>query len=320
VIPIDQGEAVDRMIAEGRKVLDDAVAEYRPCAIVAAYSGGDDSVVTTHFTLANYPDAFAFNADTRIGLAPAREHIARTCARFGWTLDVERADAEGPPRKMLDKANRRYVPFDPSALQAGEWRDGATAYEEQALNYGFPGRTKFQHAKMYQRLKERPIRRLIRRLRAKGSGPALFLSGIRGDESATRAGYRREVSVGSSGDVWVNPFYWRTAADFAAYRDEFGLSANPVKPRCGISGECTCLTFPSDTTDGRERDRYAAIDPEFGAYIAGLEARVQEVFPWGYGESPPSWWKDQARGQGFLFDVAPPSFRPMCVGCERGNR
>jgi 3'-phosphoadenosine 5'-phosphosulfate sulfotransferase (PAPS reductase)/FAD synthetase len=325
VIDLMDGDRVEVMVGEGLRIVREAVEQYRPAAIVAAYSGGDDSIVSTHFAVGNLPDVLVFNADTLVGLAPARRHIAQACERFGWPLEVGRAEPEGCPKRRRLKG--RTIPFDPSRhLVAGVWREGATAYEESVLNHGFPGRGRPQHARMYQRLKERPIMRLLRRFGAsKAKAKLLFISGIRQDESAVRAGYKRAVAEGYFGDVWANPFYWRTAADFEAYRQEFGLPRNPVKPHCGVSGECCCLTFPNDS-DGRERDRYAAIDPEFGRYIDDLEAKVKEVFPWGYGESPPRWWvqrqKDKKVGQASLFDLypdQPSAFQPMCVGCARGK-
>lgn len=325
---ISAEERVETMIAEGLRITREAVERYRPSAVVAAYSSGDDSMVSTHFAMSHLADCFVFNADTMVGLAPARCHLKAVCDRFRWTLEVERATPTGPPKYALEPNPRRpgkkmRVPFDPARhCPAGRWLDGATAYEEKVLNWGFPGRGKPQHARMYQTLKEDPIRKMLRRFGASKPDDApkvLLVSGIRGDESAVRAGYKRAVGVGHFGDVWVNPFYWRTAADFAAYRDEFGLPSNPVKRRCGISGECCCGTFPNET----ERAAYAVADPAFDSYLSGLEARVRDNgLPWGWGESPPDWWKDRRRGQSFLFDAfdEPTGFQPMCVGCHRGGR
>lgn len=309
-------QRVEAMTAEGRRIVTEAIERYKPVAIVAAFSGGDDSIVSTHFLLSQYEGAFAFYADTLVGLSPTRNHIRAVCDRYGWALETGQARAEGPPKLMRSRG--KLVPFDAAAVcPAGRWDDGDTAYEEFAINFGFPGRGKPQHARMYQRLKERPIRRMLRRLGAtKAKKKVLMISGIRHDESAIRAGYKRETSVGHFGDIWVNPFYYRTAQDFEAYRQEFGLPRNPVKRRCGISGECCCGTFANPG----ERSAYREADPGFADYLSNLESRVSENgFPWGWGESLPQWWIDQRRGQRFLFDLAP-GFQPMCVGCVSGRR
>jgi 3'-phosphoadenosine 5'-phosphosulfate sulfotransferase (PAPS reductase)/FAD synthetase len=318
---------IDDMIAQGLRIVREVTDAYRPVAIVAAYSSGDDSIVSTHFAMEHIPGCFVFNADTLIGLEPSRCHLRSVCERFGWPLEVGRAEVEGPPRRM--RRDGRMISFDPGILLAGRWTDGATAYEEFCLNFGFPGRGKPQHARMYQRLKERPIRRMLRRFGAGRSvrrPNVLLISGIRGDESTIRAGYKRAVSEGYFGDVWVNPFYWRSAVDFELYRQEFGLPCNPVKRLCGISGECCCGTFAGGASadSAAERAAYRVVDAEFEVYLSDLERRVcSNGFPWGWGQSPPGWWKDQRRGQGLLFDFsdeAVQSFQPMCVGCMMSKR
>lgn len=298
---IDCEQQVEEMIAEGRRILAEAIEQYKPFAIVAAYSGGDDSIVSTHFAMENVPGCVVFNADTLIGLGPTRKHIADVCERYKWPLEVVRAEARGKP----------------GPKSADEWVQGETAYEEIVLNHGFGGPP--MHPRMYQNLKEKPLCRFRKELQAgKRGGRILVVSGIRHDESSIRAGYKRaHADQPKQGLAWVNPFYWRTAADFEMYRQEFGLPRNPVKRLCGISGECCCGTFGSRS----ERESYRTIDPEFSAYLDSLEARVRERFPWGWGESPPQWWRDQKVGQSFLFDSFDgPKFQPMCVGCVNGRR
>jgi 3'-phosphoadenosine 5'-phosphosulfate sulfotransferase (PAPS reductase)/FAD synthetase len=312
----DSEQRVESMIVEGNAIIKWATDTYRPVAIVSAYSGGDDSIVTTHFAVNNVPGCLVFNADTGTGLKPTRKHIVDVCGKFGWPLTIGRANAEGPPKKM--RQGGKMVPFDPSVvLPAGRWVDGATAYEEFCLNFGFPGRGKKQHSWMYSRLKERPLRRFLRTLRQPRSKQRLLiLSGIRHDESAIRMGYKSPYSEGESGAVWVSPFYWRNVRDFEAYREEFGLPRNPVKRTCGISGECCCGTFPNDG----ERAAYKAADPDFDAYLSSLEARVRDNgFPWGWDGCPPRGWKG-----GRVVPASDASGesgpQPMCIGCNSGRK
>jgi len=321
----DAEQIVDEMIADGKRVMAEVIAAVRPVQIVAAYSSGDDSIVSTHFAMSNYGDAFVFNADTLTGLEPSRCHLRSVCQKLKWQLEINEAHAEGPPKKM--RQGGRMVPFDAKFVcPTGVWNDGASAYEEYCLNFGFPGRGKPQHARMYQRLKERPFRRMLKQFDARkrvGGNKVLIISGIRHDESSNRAGYQRAWAEGYFGDVWVNPFYWRTKADFEMYRQEFGLPRNPVKRLTGISGECTCGTFG----DADERQAYRVADPAYSAKLDALEADVKALgFPWGWGESPPRWWVQEQerrkRGQPLLFDDSgtPEGFQPMCVGCNNGRR
>jgi len=322
---MDQAERVDKMIAAGLAVVREAMELYRPVAVVAAFSGGNDSIVATHFAMTHIPGCVVFHADTLIGLAPAKQHARTVPASYGWPVVIGQATPEGPPKKS--RVNGRLMPFDPKSLPAGRWVDGDTYYEEFALNFGFPGRNRPMHARMYQRLKGRPISRYLRSVGAKAGQNVMLISGVRSDESAIRAGYKRAHALGTANDAWVNPFYRFTASDFAAYRDEFGLPENPVKRRCGISGECCCGTFGS----AAERAAYKIVDPAFDAYLTRLEARVADNgYPWGWGESPPHWWADAKRKQMFLFDprgenepdasYKPCVFQPMCVGCQAGRR
>lgn len=324
---MDDEQRVETMIAEGTGIMREAIEQYRPVAIVAAYSSGDDSSVSTHFAMSNFSDCFVFNASTMVALEPSRCHLREVCQRFNWQLEIGEANAEGQPATMLvprddGSGKKKKVAFDPAILPAGKWSDGASAYEELVLNHGFPGPG--MHHRAYQRLKERPFRRMLKRFGASpvdGKPKVLIVSGIRHDESSRRAGYQRACAAGYFGDIWVNPFYWRSAVDFEAYRQEFGLPRNPVKRLCGISGECCCGSFGEPK---RELPAYRQVDPQFADYLDGLCARVAaNGFPWDWGERPPQSWIDMRRGQTLLFDLFGTddrTFQPMCVGCNSGRR
>jgi 3'-phosphoadenosine 5'-phosphosulfate sulfotransferase (PAPS reductase)/FAD synthetase len=290
------GDGVERMIEAGRAIVREAVDTYTPDVILAAFSGGNDSVVSTHFAATEF-GAHVVHCDTSVGVQRTRQHVDEVCHRYGWGHTAERAEPEGKPG--------RYT---------GDWTDGDTAYEEFVLNHGFPGPR--QHGRMYQRLKERPLTAVARRMRSGRARKVLVISGIRHDESAIRAGYRREIQAQPGTFlVWANPFYWQTAADFESYRQEFGLPRNPVKATIGISGECLCGAYAAEG----EKEMIRRVEPETAAYLDQLEERVRRNgFPWGWGEMPPKWWGDKRRGQGFLPGLDPaPEFSPMCVGCPR---
>ena len=303
------------MIRRGQEVLNEATSfvtnELGTHIIghVAAFSGGDDSIVPTHWANELLPDCATFNADTMTGLRPTRMHIAECLDRFEWTGCVVQAGPEGPPAKT--KTNAELL---------ANWRDGETAYEECVLNHGFGGPP--LHQRMYIILKERQLMKLRRMMQGgKRGGRLIVISGIRHDESSIRAGYKRAwQDVPKQGVTWVNPFYEFTKLHFDAYREEFGLPRNPVKRICGISGECCCGTFGSKD----ERLSYGKVDAVFADYLDRLETRVRERFPWGWGEGPPEWWIDQQNGQQLMWPMLPdeelPTFQPMCVGCNSGRR
>lgn len=258
---LDGGE-IESMIQQGREIVADAIREHAPHAIVAAFSGGNDSVVATHFAVENF-GAKVLHCNTGTGVRKTAEHVHRCADRFKWDLVEAFAD---------ECRNGKPKGFDESSLPSGHWIDGETAYEDFVLNFGFPGPR--QHNRMFNRLKERPLSAHIRKIRRArgGDGPVMIISGIRHDESSIRAGYKRAVQREDKNPrVWVNPFYWRNAGDFEVYRQEFPLPRNPVKAAIGISGECLCGAYAKPG----ELEAVRSVDPARAAYLDGLSDRVK---------------------------------------------
>lgn len=219
---IDDEQRVEQMIADGKQITQQAIDHFSPIAVMSAYSGGDDSVVSTHFGCTNFSSGVV-HCRTGIGIQKTYDHVHAVCEKNRWSLLEYFAKPEGKRayakvRNASGKLER--IPCDGSVFPGGQWTDGATSYEEYVLNFGFPGPA--QHGRMFQRLKQRGLNAMRRDLKRghKKSDCILVISGIRGDESAIRAGYKRAVQKDGS-LVWVNPFYWKTAADFEAYRQEF---------------------------------------------------------------------------------------------------
>jgi 3'-phosphoadenosine 5'-phosphosulfate sulfotransferase (PAPS reductase)/FAD synthetase len=312
-VSFDSGEAVDRMIERANEIVEAAKAEYRPIEIVSAFSGGNDSVVSTHYGAETHGTP-ALHCATTTGCQETTCHIRDLCSRRKWQLEERVAPVSGPPKKRPG----RELKFDAAKLPAGKWTDGGTAYEEFVLNYAFPGPP--QHVRMYQRLKGRSIEGFVRDTKRghKRTATVMILSGIRHDESKVRAGYKRAVSkVGSQ--IWVNPFYYATGEDFEAYRQEFGLPRNPIKDKVGISGECCCGAYAGE----QEIDRVLSASPTNGAYLLGLQERVRaNGFPWAaWGVRPPDWYYQQQAGQlMFDFEDDAGAWQPMCVGCGKERK
>lgn len=298
-------ERMERMLESGRKIMRAAIEQYKPVAIFAGFSGGNDSIVATHFACTEF-GAAAMHANTMIGVEKSREHARKTAEKFGWQFIEEFAKAGGKPKRHKDGS-----PFDERNLQSGRWIDGETAYEDFCLNFGMPGPG--QHPRMYQRLKERLFERIKKAAKQghKRTDCVMFVTGIRHDESTIRAGYKAEVHR-NRGSVWVSPFYWQTKSDFELYRQEFGLPRNPVTDVIGISGECLCGTM--GTRD--ELDFIEKIEPQTRQYIEGLEARCESLgLPCKWATKPQ---KASACNplQLMLFGDEP-TFQPACVGCMR---
>jgi 3'-phosphoadenosine 5'-phosphosulfate sulfotransferase (PAPS reductase)/FAD synthetase len=281
----DLKEEIDR----AKKILDDAISEHRPVAIFAGFSGGYDSLVASHLAINHESSVRPLHINTGIGIERTREYVRRTCGEMGWKLREEKT---------------------------------SVSYEEMVLGRvkgypgGFPGPG--MHGLMYNRLKERPIRVVMREAKEghPRSSRVMFVTGIRHDESRVRSGYQRAVSKVDA-QVWVNPLYWATIDHFREYRRLHSLPANPVKDRLGMSGECLCGAFASRG----DLVRIRASCPETADYILDLERRVRAAgFPWGYEDERPPWWFfEQRRCPGYLFDVGRKP-GPLCHSCDKGVR
>lgn len=311
----ESGERVERMIEGGRKIMREAIDLYKPCAIFACYSSGNDSIVSTHFAVTEFGGHVAM-VDTLTGIRRSREHAVEVCSQFGWSIEIKQAMPEGPPKTKRDGS-----PFNPSIdLASGVWTDGETAYEDFCFNFGLPMRGKKMHQRMYQRLKERGFESLKRDAKhgQHRRATVMFVSGIRQDESAVRAGYQRAVQkVKDSSSIWVNPFYFNSAADFECYRQEFGLPRNPVSQIVGISGECCCGTFAKDG----EISLIEQAEPSHAEYLRGLETRCESLglpCKWGAEQSKKTKQTPLDNQLNLIFGDEP-DFMPACVGCVRRN-
>lgn len=283
-------------VERARRILDDAIAEFRPVAIFAGFSGGHDSLVSTHLTTEHLRDRVgdtvaALHINTGIGIEKTRQFVRNTSNAFNWPLLEQKSP----------------VSYEDLVLGRVKGYPG-----------GFPGPR--MHGLMYQRLKERAIREVVRAHKAfRSREVVMFVTGIRADESRIRTGYNRATSrVGNQ--VWVNPLYYSSHATFERYMRFFGLPRNPVKDACGMSGECLCGAYAHPG----EKLRIRAACPKTADYLDDLERKVIEAgFPWLWDqEGPPKWFTQRQKGQPLLgdwFGPAPdgPVTGPMCHGCEK---
>jgi 3'-phosphoadenosine 5'-phosphosulfate sulfotransferase (PAPS reductase)/FAD synthetase len=243
------------------------------------YSGGNDSLATTHWAMTHYPQCKVLHCNTGIGIEATRVHVRNTCKQFGWPLVEIRAK-----------------------------EDCGQDYDELVMEHGFPGPA--HHYKMYQRLKERCIQFLVRRTKRKGSNErVLIISGLRRDESKRRSGYvHREVNE-INYQRWVNPLFWWTGQDVYDYIQKHNLPRNPVSEVLGMSGECLCGAYAQPG----EKALVRLVCPVTATRLDNLEIKVRQAgHNWGWEDAPPPGAimerKELKRGQRFM---------PFCVGCEK---
>lgn len=277
---------VDALIQRARELVAEAMPTHAPGrnlrAVAILYSGGNDSTVLAHLFRADA--THAIHANTGIGIEETRRFVRSSCE--GWGLP------------LIEK-------------HAGD------AYREFVLNHGFPGPA--LHFRMYQRLKERCLdaARVDLGVHRSRTDRALFIAGIRREESARRSNAPLHQADGSV--VWVSPLAEWTKLDLNTYRLMCGdVPRNRVAELLHMSGECLCgsfaksgeldevaFWFPETAAEIRKLERQLArrcrADPQLAARIP-IHARQ-----WGWGSSPARRRSAPARGR---------RVGMLCTSCE----
>jgi len=219
------------------EVMELALKQYPCIRSFACFSSGNDSQVSTHFSMTNGYAQEVFNINTGIGIPEAREHLYRTCDRFSWPLRVKT-----PPE---------------------------LTYEQMVLKFGFPGPG--AHTYPYVWLKERAINELVQETKRHHSDQVMLITGVRETESARRMGFVEPIHK-QGAQIWVAPFYGATTRERDAYMEMHRLVRNPVTEKLFISGECLCGAYASKG----ERSRIKKFYPEFDSYLSWLEGHAEE--------------------------------------------
>lgn len=288
---------LDRAIDQGREYLQDALDECSPNAIFSGFSGGTDSLMTTHLLHEMRDDVAALHINTGIGMKRTREYVRSTCEREGWDLEEYRATDYGYDYDEMVKGTTTGVPG------------------------GFPGPP--LHYIYYGKLREVPIQRAHRDFKGTRGGKIALVTGIRKDESQVRTGYDSTVIDELNGVVWINLIYHVPAHEKQRYIDLHGLKTNPVSDVYGMSGECLCGAFDED--GGRLCELKHACEyfeePETYERIVSLQKEVQDRFPWRWDERRPDWY-DRAKNGQLALEGMPGAAQNnrvarMCAGCGK---
>jgi 3'-phosphoadenosine 5'-phosphosulfate sulfotransferase (PAPS reductase)/FAD synthetase len=211
-------QRVRKLVEQAHMIVDQAISrhilneERRVAAEVILFSGGNDSTVLAHLMRGRAD--YAAHCNTTIGIEQTRQFVRDTCSAWGLEL------------------LERIAPI---------------SYRELVIGHGFPGPG--HHFKMYQRLKERPMR-LIRQELVKDPRRerVVFIAGRRRSESARRTGIPLADRVGSI--VFTSPLAMWTSLDMNTYRlihrDSDPVPVNEVSELLHMSGECLCGSFAKE--------------------------------------------------------------------------
>ncbi|HMR81981.1 MAG TPA: phosphoadenosine phosphosulfate reductase family protein [Niabella sp.] len=261
------------------QIITDAIEKYKPVKILLMFSGGHDSLCSTHYSAAFLQaigqEFTVYHGNTGIGIRQTREYVYSVVNSFRWSFQ------EGYPR-------------------SGE------TYEDFVRQCGFPGPTRQMHQIMYNRLKERALRKYVT-YSCKSTPHArenvLLITGIRKSESKIRMGYTHHTQKDGS-RVWCNPIFHWSKRDCDVYMQRFQLPRNPVKDKICISGECLCGAFARKEEWAEIKASY----PEAADEIERLHRiAIANGHPWPWASGPAMYYKHNPPGQMKMF---------MCVGCE----
>jgi 3'-phosphoadenosine 5'-phosphosulfate sulfotransferase (PAPS reductase)/FAD synthetase len=265
-------------------ILSEAIEKYSPRHIIALFSGGHDSLVSTHYVLQRYPDAIVAHINTGIGIEETRIFV----------------------RQTVDDWNKELIEVHAIEYRQRCGKPDPQIYEDIVLEHGFPGPA--QHSTFYRRLKERPIRALIRDLERKSKDRVLLVTGVRKSESKRRMGTVEPIQEWpkEATKVWVAPITYWSIKDIFDYIREYNLPRNQVSDLLHGSKECLCGAYAHPG----ELDEIELWYPEMAKYIKGLQKRVKKAGKhWEWGKAPP---KKISKDQLIL-----PSFNEniLCSGC-----
>jgi len=220
----------------------------------ALFSGGNDSLASTHYSMQKYDIDFVVYLDTNTGLPENREFVERVCEQYDWPLAVL---------------------MSPVTLK--EFALGTE--DRQAI--GFPSPK--IHSWAYEYFKERQLRAITTHV----DETPKFYTGVRKHESKRRMKTVEGEVQKAERWVWVAPLHdWRDE-QVDDYRREHDLPINPVVENIGRSGDCYCGAYAHRDTELAELEAHY---PDHAEWIMELESTIQDELGtdegytyWGFG-------------------------------------
>ncbi len=262
-----------------REIVQKAIIDFKPKAIVMMFSGGDDSLTAYHVAKElSVKIDYVIHGNTRTGIQETTKFSIREVDRIGDKLLI---------------------------ADAGE------AYVNYVMRKGFFGLGETAHQYSYHVLKAEHFRKTVSKhiRQRRRNFPILFLNGARRLESKRRERTMKNPIRVDGNDIWVNIINEFKKIDCRNYLEGNSIIRNPVSVNLCRSGECMCGTMQG------KGDRFEAgyFYPDWKKWIDDLEKKVKEKFPWGWGENISKQHLLEMKGQINMFS----DFRPMCVGCEK---
>lgn len=228
---------LEHLITQSHGIIDEALRLHPASHLFGLFSGGHDSLCSSHVASLHPAFSGVAHIDTTIGVERTRQFVRDTAASYKWDLKEYR-----PP----------------------------VSYREIVMKHGFPGPG--GHLFMYTRLKERCVQYLVRDHKTHWKDRIGLVTGVRLSESVRRMGNVEPIQR-KGGQLWIAPILHWSDDDKIAYMSHFDLPRNPVVDNLCMSGECLCGAFAKEGELTALKYHY----PETAALIRDLEADAAEA-------------------------------------------
>lgn len=271
---------------EGRAldILTRAYEYWKPNWIFLLYSGGYDSVCSTHLAWAwakavPHWRVKVISADTGVAADGWREYVSRVANREGWTHEV------------WDNPNPDF-------------------YFENSRAFGFPYTKPMHGTVIYRNLKERTFDAVRAAHKEHQRDRCMLVTGMWRGESTDRASTPEWLEDGAG--LWVSPLVNWTARDIYEYRLVHAFEPNPFYETVGGSGDCECNW--GQFTDIDTLERYS---PKLAAKIRPVHEECLVKFGYGYGERASAALIAERAGQMVIPGIEP--VMNLCASCSRAK-
>lgn len=268
----------DKLFISSKEIIERAIAEYQPYAVVLMLSGGDDSLTALHVAKQlGIKIDFIMHGVTGTGIQETHDFV----------------------KGVVSREECKYI-----EANAG------TSYVDYVLRKGFFGVGETAHTYSYHLLKWTHFRREVSlNIRhKKRNRNILFINGARRQESDNRMKTMvnpiRRADGGSN--IWVNIINDWPNHSTVDFLEGNSIKRNPVSILLCTSGECGCGTMQK-AGDAVERGYHF---PKWKAWFEWITGEVRKRgFTWSWGEPMPKTIAMEKKGQLNMF-------QPMCAGCK----